>query len=138
MLLIKGECKLAQAPSLNQRVYKIIPFRVKLYSKRNYSTRRKSQKKVKITLKEQVLDTKNLKDEDEGIYPQNSLNHHFNKNYPVIVKGEGIHLTAEDGREIFDASSGAAVASIGYGNQKVIEAMHNKNISGTHYLASSF
>nr|AYE67625.1 hypothetical protein [Annulohypoxylon stygium] len=67
-----------------------------------------------------------------------SLNHHFYKDYPKIVKAKGKYLYTDKGRGIFDACSGAAVASIGYGNQDVIDAMHIKNMSGTHYLASSF
>ena len=67
-----------------------------------------------------------------------SLNHHFYKDYPKIVKAKGKYLYTDKGRGIFDACSGAAVASIGYGNQDVIDAMHKKNMSGTHYLASSF
>lgn len=67
-----------------------------------------------------------------------SLNHHFNKDYPTVVKAKGKYLYTEDGREIFDACSGAVVASIGYGNQDVLDAMHTKNMSGTHYLASSY
>ena len=67
-----------------------------------------------------------------------SLNHQFNKDYSIIVEAKGNYLTTDDGRVVFDACSGAVVASIGYGNQEVIDAIHEKYISGTHYLASSF
>ena len=67
-----------------------------------------------------------------------SLNHHFNKYYPIIIKGEGLYLTTEYGSKIFDACSGAAVSNIGYGNPYVIDSIHEKYKSGTHYLASSF
>lgn len=67
-----------------------------------------------------------------------SLNHHFKKYYPIIGKAKGNYLFTDDGRVVFDACSGAVVASIGYGNQEVIDAIYEKYKSGTHYLASSF
>ncbi|MBY0338908.1 MAG: aspartate aminotransferase family protein [Acetobacteraceae bacterium] len=42
---------------------------------------------------------------------------------PVAVAGEGIWLTAADGHRIMDASGGAAVACIGHGHPRVLEAM---------------
>lgn len=76
--------------------------------------------------------------ESELAIGDNSLNHHFKKDYSVIVGGKGKHLITEDNREIFDASSGAGVASIGYGNSEVIDAIHAKYNNGVHYLAPSF
>ena len=42
---------------------------------------------------------------------------------PVAVRGEGAMLVLDDGRRIIDASGGAAVACIGHGDARVIEAM---------------
>lgn len=40
-----------------------------------------------------------------------------------VVSGAGIILNIDDGRRILDATSGAAVACLGYGNHEVQEAM---------------
>jgi hypothetical protein len=85
-----------------------------------------------------IFEKKNLNNSSELKILDNSLNHHFKKSYPIIVRAEGPHLFTEDGRVIFDAASGAAVACIGYGNPIVIDAIMNKYNEGTHYLASSF
>jgi adenosylmethionine-8-amino-7-oxononanoate aminotransferase/NADH:ubiquinone oxidoreductase subunit 3 (subunit A) len=79
-----------------------------------------------------------LKDSDDLKNYSNSLNHHFKKHYPTIVSAKGSFLYTEDGKEIFDAASGAAAACIGYGNEKVIAAMYDKFMEGTHYLATSY
>ncbi len=42
---------------------------------------------------------------------------------PVAVGGSGIRLRLADGREIIDASGGAAVACLGHGNERVAEAI---------------
>jgi adenosylmethionine-8-amino-7-oxononanoate aminotransferase len=42
---------------------------------------------------------------------------------PVAVRGSGMSLFLEDGREILDACGGAAVAAIGHGQQRVAQAM---------------
>jgi adenosylmethionine-8-amino-7-oxononanoate aminotransferase len=41
----------------------------------------------------------------------------------VAVRGEGLALTLQDGREIIDASGGAAVACLGHGNRRVAAAV---------------
>jgi adenosylmethionine-8-amino-7-oxononanoate aminotransferase len=41
----------------------------------------------------------------------------------VAIRGEGLILTMADGREIMDASGGAAVACLGHGNRRVSEAI---------------
>jgi adenosylmethionine-8-amino-7-oxononanoate aminotransferase len=41
----------------------------------------------------------------------------------VAVRGEGLVLTLADGREIIDASGGAAVACLGHGNRRVADAV---------------
>lgn len=45
------------------------------------------------------------------------------KAYPTAVKGEGVYLVTSDGRKVFDGSSGAAVSSLGHGNEEVIDAI---------------
>lgn len=42
---------------------------------------------------------------------------------PVAISGEGLILTLDDGRQIIDASGGAAVACIGHGNRRVASAI---------------
>lgn len=44
-------------------------------------------------------------------------------NVPVITSASGIYLHTQDGREILDATSGAAVACLGYGNHEVQTAV---------------
>jgi adenosylmethionine-8-amino-7-oxononanoate aminotransferase len=47
----------------------------------------------------------------------------FAKHPLVFTEGQGIHLTDSDGRRYIDGLSGVFVASLGHGNQPVIEAM---------------
>ncbi|MGH7153895.1 MAG: aminotransferase class III-fold pyridoxal phosphate-dependent enzyme, partial [Acetobacteraceae bacterium] len=42
---------------------------------------------------------------------------------PMAVGGEGIRLHLADGRQIIDASGGAAVACLGHGNRRIAEAV---------------
>lgn len=44
------------------------------------------------------------------------------KKYPLIVRGEGVYLYDDRGREIIDGASGAAVVCLGHNNRRVIEA----------------
>ena len=45
------------------------------------------------------------------------------KAYPTAVNGEGVYLVTSDGRKVFDGSSGAAVSSLGHGNEEIIDAI---------------
>jgi E3 ubiquitin-protein ligase TRIP12 len=45
---------------------------------------------------------------------------------PVVVSAEGIYYNLEDGRRIIDGVGGAAVACIGNGHPKVIQAMKDQ------------
>jgi adenosylmethionine-8-amino-7-oxononanoate aminotransferase len=45
------------------------------------------------------------------------------KAYPTAKKGSGVYLHTSDGRKILDGSSGAAVSSLGHGNQGIINAI---------------
>lgn len=51
------------------------------------------------------------------------FHHTLNHDPKKVVKAEGSILTLEDGTKVFDASSGAAVAGIGHGNEEVAKAM---------------
>jgi adenosylmethionine-8-amino-7-oxononanoate aminotransferase len=42
---------------------------------------------------------------------------------PKIARAKGSYVILDDGRQIFDGSGGAAVASIGHGNQRVLDAV---------------
>src|SRR5579871_2814675 len=41
----------------------------------------------------------------------------------MVVRAEGLALVLADGREVLDASGGAAVACLGHGNRRVAEAI---------------
>jgi len=56
------------------------------------------------------------------------------KHYPMITHANGIYLYDEDGREIIDAASGAAVVSLGHNNKRIIKALTSqaKKLAFTH------
>lgn len=56
---------------------------------------------------------------------------------PRLVGGKGNLLDTDDGRQIFDASGGAAVACIGHGNERVRNAVA-KQMAEISYCCSSF
>ena len=46
--------------------------------------------------------------------------------FPVVLeKGEGVYLYDEDGKKYLDFASGIGVCSLGYGNEKVTNALKN-------------
>ena len=47
----------------------------------------------------------------------------LNKEYPVMVRGEGIHLFDEAGRRYIDGHSGAGNVILGHGNKRIAAAM---------------
>jgi adenosylmethionine-8-amino-7-oxononanoate aminotransferase len=55
----------------------------------------------------------------------------------TAVRGEGLILTLEDGREIIDASGGAAVACLGHGNRRVAAAV-SEQVSRLAYVHTGF
>ena len=57
--------------------------------------------------------------------------------FPSLVKAEGIYLYLEDGRKILDASGGAAVACLGFGNERVVQAV-SKQVLAAPYCATIF
>ncbi|RDW71336.1 PLP-dependent transferase-5 [Coleophoma cylindrospora] len=66
------------------------------------------------------------------------LDRNLNKNYPVVVRGDGNYLFLEDGRRIFDTSSGAAVSCLGHNEKRVIEQMNKQLDTGVPYIPSLF
>ena len=62
----------------------------------------------------------------------------LNKAYPEITGGKGNFLFTSDGQEVFDAASGAAVSCLGYGDQRVNQAISKQLATGTPYLSSAF
>ena len=53
----------------------------------------------------------------------NILHRHTQTLLPTAVRGEGVYLYDSDGKQYLDACGGAAVSSLGHGNQEVIEAI---------------
>lgn len=51
------------------------------------------------------------------------LHRTLRRSYPTATTGKGVYLITQDGKRIFDGSCGAAVSSIGHGNQEVIDAI---------------
>lgn len=48
---------------------------------------------------------------------------HSNDSYLTVEAGSGLYLKLSDGREILDATGGAAVSAIGHGNKRVQKAI---------------
>lgn len=66
------------------------------------------------------------------------LDRHLHKRFPVIVSGKGNFLYTKNGRTVFDASSGAAVSCLGYGYERITNAVNEQMKTGISYLTSSF
>jgi adenosylmethionine-8-amino-7-oxononanoate aminotransferase len=47
----------------------------------------------------------------------------FNRDYPVAVRGKGVHLYDDSGRRYLDACGGAAVVTIGHGVGEIVRAI---------------
>jgi adenosylmethionine-8-amino-7-oxononanoate aminotransferase len=54
-----------------------------------------------------------------------------------LARGEGNYLVLEDGRKIFDASGGAAVGCLGWGNERVARAVMRQMLA-IPYCATTF
>ena len=52
------------------------------------------------------------------------LHRALHHDYPVAVRGSGIRITDETGKDYIDASGGAAVSCLGHGHPDVLAAMH--------------
>ncbi|SMC21061.1 Adenosylmethionine-8-amino-7-oxononanoate aminotransferase [Desulfacinum hydrothermale DSM 13146] len=73
-------------------------------------------------------------------------NHVFYRNlrktYPVVDRGEGIHIWDKDGNRYIDGSGGACVVSLGHGVPEILEAMKEQaaRISfahGSHFTSEA-
>jgi adenosylmethionine-8-amino-7-oxononanoate aminotransferase len=58
----------------------------------------------------------------------------LNKKYSMITYSNGIYLYNGSGREIIDAAAGAAVVSLGHGNERIIKALNDQanRVAFTH------
>jgi len=56
---------------------------------------------------------------------------------PIAIAGHGVWLTAADGREILDASGGAAVSCLGHQHKRVVEAIQ-RQVGTLAYAHTSF
>ncbi|KXS09946.1 aminotransferase [Gonapodya prolifera JEL478] len=45
---------------------------------------------------------------------------------PTVTHGEGIYLYTSDGRKLLDGSSGPIAINVGYGNNRIISALHDQ------------
>lgn len=62
-----------------------------------------------------------------------------NVELPKHIVGKGNYQHLKNGRKILDASGGAAVNSLGYGNERLLRAMYEYlKKSGTNYAAFAF
>lgn len=48
------------------------------------------------------------------------------RSYPVLVRGEGVHVWDENGRRYLDATSGIAVSSFGHANETLARALYDQ------------
>ncbi len=48
------------------------------------------------------------------------------RTYPVLDRGEGVHVWDRAGQEYLDAIAGIAVVNLGYGREQIVTAMHEQ------------
>ena len=60
------------------------------------------------------------------------------REYPTLVRGEGIHVYDQDGREYIDAIAGIAVALVGHGEQRVAETIGRQAGTLTYCISNIF
>lgn len=65
------------------------------------------------------------------------LHRHLATDFLTIERAEGNYIILDDGQRIFDASGGAAVGCIGWGNTRVAEAI-TKQILAAPYCSTIF
>ena len=51
------------------------------------------------------------------------MHRQIGKDYPIAVRGEGVHIYDSTDKQYIDASGGAAVSCLGHGHKDVIDAM---------------
>jgi len=66
------------------------------------------------------------------------LDRNLHKDFPVVVGGKGNYLFTQDGRKVMDSTGGAAVSCLGYGNERVNNAVYHQMKTGISYLASGY
>lgn len=62
----------------------------------------------------------------------------FKRRYPVAVRGEGVYLYDENGKQYLDACGGAAVVTIGHGVPEVIDAIAQQARQLSYVHSSQF
>lgn len=55
----------------------------------------------------------NMMDQQHGVQNSAVLHRDLHHDFLEVARGEGNHLILKDGRKVFDASGGAAVACVG-------------------------
>jgi len=72
----------------------------------------------------EVMTANSLRDRKDPGAPVSHMLHRTISSQPeIVVSGDGLTLTLADGRQIIDASGGAAVACVGHGNRRVADAI---------------
>jgi adenosylmethionine-8-amino-7-oxononanoate aminotransferase len=76
---------------------------------------------------------------DAGLtQPKSAVFHrHLDTDFLQLDKSEGNYLLTSNGRKILDGSGGAAVASVGWGQKRVAEAIY-KQVLAAPYSATIF
>jgi adenosylmethionine-8-amino-7-oxononanoate aminotransferase len=65
------------------------------------------------------------------------LHRHLDHEFIPLERGEGKYLITEHGQKIFDGSGGPSVACIGWGNERVIDAV-TKQLRTAPFCATVF
>ena len=60
------------------------------------------------------------------------------REYPTLVRGAGIHVYDQDGKEYIDAIAGIAVALVGHGEQRVAETIGRQAGTLTYCISNIF
>ncbi len=62
----------------------------------------------------------------------------FQRRYPVAVRGEGVYLYDENGKQYLDACGGAAVVTIGHGVPEIVDAIAQQARQLSYVHSSQF
>ena len=77
-------------------------------------------------------------DNEAGASPKSAvLQRHLATDFLPLLRADGNYLLLEDGRKIFDASGGASVGCVGWGNKRVAQAIM-KQVLDAPYCATIF
>ncbi|MBU2512894.1 aminotransferase class III-fold pyridoxal phosphate-dependent enzyme [bacterium] len=69
---------------------------------------------------------------------KNSFSVHFNKDYPSIVRGEGIYLYDDQGKRYVDASGGPLMSNLGHGLKEMAETIYNQAVKIEYVFRMDF